>query len=126
MEVKIGDWVKVKIGTMSGTIRGWRKVVGVGKQGDNYWCSIRANGYDNFMVKKHEIIDVKPQRPAKTIRLHLTREELKKVEWLMGNVLDYTAKDELETTYGKDQAEIVFSAYDKIREALKKGGHAND
>ena len=53
-EVKVGDRIKIKCGTMSGWVRGWRKVTG-------FWgnhIEVRANGQAGFLVKPEEVIGI--------------------------------------------------------------------
>lgn len=93
MEIKAGDYVKVKIATRSGWIKGWRKVQKVSDDGRVY---IRAHGYSDFYVKRCEIEDRSPQKPVKK-----------------GKAIDSLAKE--------DWTEIYYALEDKRNSATVAG-----
>ena len=49
-----GDRIKVKLYVWGSTIRGWRKVTGLWKEGIPM---IRCNGTNEFIVRPHEILE---------------------------------------------------------------------
>ncbi len=48
----VGDRIKIKCATRNGWLTGWRKIVGF----HTPFTLIHACGWDNFMVRNHEII----------------------------------------------------------------------
>jgi hypothetical protein len=55
-KIKIGDRIKFKSPTRNGSFSTWRKVNGF--WGNTNMPTVRFEGWSNFAVKIHEIIDI--------------------------------------------------------------------